>query len=78
MLIIRAYINEDQIDTLAIHNMGETKVKGLWMYEIVEPVGYEDVRIVYRRKDGWKSLVAKVIMEIDRVDKERGRSKSVR
>lgn len=65
MLIIKAYINERQIDEIWIHNLG-TGCSGyefgeLYNYRIEKPEGYEQKLIEHSRGDGWQVLVKKAL-----------------
>ena len=75
MLIIKAYVNDRQIDELWIHNLGSAdpaKRKypelmllkdqdDLCLYQIEKPDGYmkSEYRIKHKRSDGWEKLVRK-------------------
>ena len=59
MLIIKAYINEDQIGEIQIHNTGKHK-DGIYRYEILEPPTPGAV-IYHLRSKGWMALAARVL-----------------
>lgn len=61
MLIIKAFVNEEQIDEILIQNKGGN-LKGLCNYKVVKP----DVAgvIKHNRPDGWVPLAAMVLMEL--------------
>lgn len=71
MLIIKAYINERQIDEIHIHNTGQQDVYYGWFkYRITEPEGYENKIIRHYRKDGWMELAKKAIKILTRGEKK--------
>lgn len=60
MLIIKAYVNHDEIDEIWVHNIA-TIEDGICEYRIEKPTGYEDINIWHRRSEGWKALTLKVL-----------------
>jgi len=68
MLIIKAYINEKQIDEIWIHNLGigrtdpYHRLGELYTYRIEKPEGYEQNLIEHSRSsDGWQVLAKKAL-----------------
>ena len=72
MLIVKAYINKNQIEEIHIWNTGNCvdEELNIWEYKIVEPKGYEDVPIFHHRDLGWKALFSNVITVLERFNKE--------
>ena len=67
MLVIKAYVNRDQIDEIHIHNLGAIGPSdfwtpaGLYTYRIEKPTGYEKDLIAHRRSEGWQILAEKAL-----------------
>lgn len=63
MLVLKAFVNYNQIDEVWIHNVSGARasVVGENVYRIEKPEGFEDRLIVHRREDGWRALAAKVL-----------------
>ena len=63
MLVIKAFVNDKQIDELHIQNMGE-KSPGHWQYVLKKPnVGF--ARVYHNRKDGWRKLARRMLQLIE-------------
>jgi hypothetical protein len=60
MLVIKAFVNHDQIDEVWIHNMGYID-HCTCQYRIEKPEGYEDDLIHHKRSDGWYGLAEKAM-----------------
>jgi len=75
MMIIKAFVNYDQIDEIWIHNTGPLR-DGFYGYQIEKPEIYHSP-IIHNRSDGWKSLAEKVfgILNDERWQKNRGNRK---
>lgn len=63
MLIIKAFLNDREIDEICIWNTGEctNPELNMWKYRIVEPQGFEDWYIIHKRDDGYMPLLAKAL-----------------
>jgi len=64
MLVIKAFVNYNQIDEIHVRNMSQ-KENGKTLYTIVEPKGDYPI-IKHKREDGWMNLMKKVITAIER------------
>ena len=64
MLVLKVYVNTEQIDEVHVQNTGETDDIGQYIYKIRKPKGYEDVTIHHKREDGWACLVELVMFEM--------------
>jgi len=60
MLVIRAYINEKEIDEVWIYNAG-WKSNDIYEYRIENPKGFEHNQILHARSDGWRLLAFKAL-----------------
>ncbi len=69
MLIVKVFVNEEQIDELYIHNITGDIRKKIHEYEICKPDLRKKVSIKHRRADGWKPLVYKVLGYLIREEK---------
>lgn len=62
MLNVMVCVNDNLIDAICIHNIGETEDEGYYLYEVVSPFGdgplFDEV-IVHKRSDGYKPLLEK-------------------
>ena len=60
MLNVMVCVNDNLIDAICIHNLGETEEKGYYEYEVVSPFGegrlFEET-ITHKRSDGYKPLL---------------------
>lgn len=67
MLIIRAYINTDEIDQIYVHNQGETDKEGIWEYRVYHESIPENITITVQhcRKDGYLPLLEKAVRMIN-------------
>jgi len=70
MLIIKTFLNDDQIDEVHIENTGKfddafqyrsKKRPGLYIYKIVEPKGFEGKAIIHTQRHGHRVLTAKAM-----------------
>lgn len=69
MLTIQANSNTGHFDTLRIHNVGYIdKWEDICEYEIVTPTGYDDIKLLHRRSDGWMELLRKALNEMAVMD----------
>jgi len=63
VLIIRAYVNLDEIDAVGIQNTGVTNDCGEYKYRIAWPKQtqdkYKKLRVWHDRSESWHSLAAK-------------------
>lgn len=64
MLVIRAYVNNGQIDEVWVQNVRDYP-NGICEYSIVKPAGHFAM-IRYKRSDGWMVLMEKVLREINK------------
>lgn len=59
MLVLKVFVNHDQIDEVHIQNTGDV-VDGNHAYKIVKPAGH--IGLIYHdRTKGWKTLVEKAL-----------------
>ena len=57
MLIIKAFINEREIDEIHIHNVKTiSKEYDIYEYRIEKPEGYDHIPLYHVRFKGWKPL----------------------
>jgi hypothetical protein len=63
MLILRAYVNYDEIDTILVQNMGEVS-DGIYEYVIRKPK--IEKRIFHERDKGWVPLAKKVLEVLEK------------
>jgi len=57
MLIIKAFINEKEIDEIYIHNVKTIDEKyDIHEYRIKKPEGYDHIPLYHVRFKGWKPL----------------------
>jgi hypothetical protein len=63
MLILKAYINSEEIDELHIWNTGKctNSENNIWEYKILKPEGFEDWSIYHNRDSGYLPLLAQAI-----------------
>ena len=74
MLILKAFVNNKQIDELHIHNTGKT-INNVTEYKIKKPEGYDMLQIFHVSSNGWKVLTEKVLYAINSTDSIRGNLK---
>lgn len=60
MLVIKIFLNFNQIDEVHIKRIGKSALGGNHLYRITKPVGFSDNLISHLRTDGYAPLVAKV------------------
>jgi len=66
MLIIKAYVNKDQIDEVWVQNVRDYP-NGICGYLIAKPVIEHKQRIIkHKRSDGWMVLMEKVLRELNK------------
>ncbi len=72
MLIVKAYINTEEIDEVHVWNTGNCidKELNIWEYKIIQPTGYEDIPIFHHRDLGWRALFSSVITVLEKMNKE--------
>jgi len=73
MLILKAFVNEKQIDEIHIGNIrpiGSDDGQGLYEYKICKPTG-DYLPIYHRRDHGWKGLAWAALGRLITKDKER-------
>ena len=66
MLIIKAYINEREIEEIWVHNTGNRPnipKDDTYEYRIRKPEGYDHYPIYHKRSNGWKHL-ARIVLEV--------------
>lgn len=73
MLILKAFINEREIDEIQIRNVGKVPVMdgtdtNTYEYRIYRPWGLRHIPIYHRRDDGWNPLA---VQALDIIRKER-------
>lgn len=61
MLQIKAYINGREIDDIRILNKDVTNDKGEYLYQIKSPLGFENYKIWFDRRNPWHFLMEKVL-----------------
>lgn len=63
MLVVKTYINYNQIDELWIHNVTPERdlFEPIHTYRVEKPVGYENLIIKHKRSDGAWKLIKKVL-----------------
>jgi hypothetical protein len=64
MLVLKVFVNQEQIDEIHIQNIGEAHKRGYFSYEIKSPQGYDGDPIVHQRSAGYESLL---IMALHRI-----------
>ena len=58
MLIIKAFVNEKEIDEIHIQNVNTINEDfDIYEYRIRKPEGYDDIPLYHVRFKGWKPLV---------------------
>ena len=71
MLVIKAFINQRQIDEIKIQRVEDDVIgKGIHEYSIRKPEGIEDIPLYHVYTDGWESLAEHVLHTINRTRKE--------
>ena len=69
LMTINTAVNIFEIDTILIHNLGETKKKGYWRYEIIDP--YDTTKrlikktVVHKRSLGYRPLLIKCLQMLE-------------
>lgn len=63
MLIIKAYINDKEIDDIHVWNTGNCMCSEaeIYAYNILKPQGFERYPIFHARGDGYMALLKQVI-----------------
>ena len=70
MLIIKIFLDDNQIDEVQVENIGKfddlfeyqsKKRPKLYVYKIVEPKGFENKTIVHTQKQGHRVLISKAM-----------------
>lgn len=64
MLIIRVYVNDEEIDQIHIQR-GKPGPPGTFNYHIRKPAGYADVPIPHRYRDGYIPLLRKALERME-------------
>jgi hypothetical protein len=64
MLVVKVFVNFDQIDELHIQNTDRLYGKRT-IYVIKEPQGYDDIEIYHLRSESWTKLVEKALHVIN-------------
>jgi len=77
MLILKAFVNEKQIDEIKIHNIG-VEENGVAQYEIRKPENLRNIRIFHIRENGWKILAEKALYAINATNRAREREETTR
>ena len=67
MLIIKTFINEDEIEEIMIQNEGDVG-GGFYQYAIVKPEGYSKFVMFHMRELGWRSLFSQALDIMTRMD----------
>ena len=62
MLVIKAYVNYREIETIHIQNVGETSKDGIYNYLVRQPEVKGKIKHI--RKDGWIPLAIKALKKI--------------
>lgn len=60
MLVVKVFVNFDQIDEIHIQNTGKSHSTKYHMYRIVKPSGYDNFLIDHDRSEGYVPLVESV------------------
>ena len=66
MLIIKVFVNKEQIDEINIHNMGFSDKRGFCKYEVKYKEFY--FTLYHEREKGWKNLGERVIRKIRKLE----------
>ena len=67
MLIIKAFVNKDQIEEIFIHNVGRVNDDtDTYEYRIRKPEGYDHIPIYHSRNTGWVPLTIQVLALLER------------
>lgn len=70
MLIIKAFINTNQIEEIWIHNVGRVNNDtDTYEYRIRKPEGYDDISIYHSRGAGYIPLTIQVLALLEREKK---------
>ena len=67
MLIIKTFVNENEIEEIMIQNEGDVG-GGFYQYAIVKPEGYDKFVMFHMRELGWRSLFSQALNIILRTD----------
>jgi hypothetical protein len=70
MLVIKAFINNREIDTIWIHNTSETE-DGEYIYELIEPGTRNRLTyttITHKRDEGYRKLLIKALDLLEEED----------
>lgn len=73
MLVIKAYLNQEQIDEIHVQNdmilyMDEETT--ICSYKIRRPKGYDDEIILHARESGWRPLAEEALRRINKYHRE--------
>ena len=69
MLIIKAFINEKEIDEIHIHNVNVINERFvIYEYRIRMPEGYDHIPLYHVRFKGWKPLVIDALKVLEAAD----------
>ena len=68
MLVLKVFVNYNQIDEVHIRNTGKA-IDGVTQYNIDKPAKYDGITIYHIRDNGWKVLTEKVLYAINNLDR---------
>lgn len=82
MLVVEVSMNLDRpIEDILIHNIKEHE-NGIWEYEVMDPNSPEErlveATVMHKREDGYRTLLAKVLLLLDYNHVKVGLSKDLR
>ena len=78
MLIVKVFVNTQQIDEIRVQNIRpHLTAKGWYYYRIIKPGGIEH-EFLHKRSDGYRLLLAKVLNWFVRHGEEKKSSKEGR
>jgi hypothetical protein len=69
MLVLKVFVNKNQIDEVHIQNTGGSQSgmeDDMYEYRIRKPEGMDDLVMYHRRSDGWLPLVQHALHNINR------------
>ena len=67
MLILRTFVNAEQIDEIHIQNAGQHS-DDFWRYKIRLPEGHDGPTFLHRRSTGWRPLAEKVLHYLNKIE----------
>ncbi len=67
MLILKVFVNHEEIDEIWVHNTGYFHDDGYYLYEVAKPKGIER-KFPHKRARGYKPLVTQVLKHLTEVE----------